>query len=139
MNHFLLTGKIISCCIEVHKNMGPGLLEKVYENCLMKEFQLRGIKAEAQVEVPLRYKGFELEKTFAIDILVEKEIVLELKAVEHILPVFEAQLISYLKLTEKKIGFLINFNVPLMKHGIKRFSNNYEHKSSAPLRQNTIT
>lgn len=118
-----LSGVIINCCIEVHKTMGPGLLEKVYEHCLMKEFELRGIKAECQIEIPLVYKGFELNKSYSVDIIVEDVIVLELKAAEQMPPVFEAQLISYLKLSNKKLGYLINFNVPLMKQGIKRFAN----------------
>ena len=109
-----LASEIVNACIEVHRTMGPGLLEKVYEHCLMKELELRGIKAESQVEVNLIYKGFELNKTFAVDILVEKEIMLELKAVEQMHPVFEFQLISYLKLSDKRLGFLLNFNVPLM-------------------------
>lgn len=105
--------------------MGPGLLESVYESCLLKEFQLRNIKAESQVIVPLIYKGYELSKEFKVDILVEGEIILELKSAEAMIPVYEAQIISYLKLTNKKLGFLVNFNVPLMKQGIKRFVNNY--------------
>lgn len=118
-----LTDKIIGSCIEVHKNMGPGLLEKIYEKCLIRELELRGVYAESQVEIPLVYKGVELDKSYVIDILVENEIVLELKAIDIVLPVFEAQLISYLKLSGKKVGLLINFNVPLMKHGVKRFVN----------------
>lgn len=118
-----LTDKIIGACIEVHKTMGPGLLEKIYEKCLIRELELRGIYAKSQVEIPLNYKGVELEKSYVIDILVENEIVLELKAIDIVLPVFEAQLISYLKLSGKKVGLLINFNVPLMKHGVKRFVN----------------
>jgi len=120
-----LASEIVSACIEVHKAMGPGLLEKVYELCLMKELELRGIQVESQVEVNLMYKGFELGKTFAVDILVEKEIMLELKAVETMHPVFEFQLISYLKLGDKRLGFLINFNVPLMKQGIQRRVNKF--------------
>jgi GxxExxY protein len=89
------------------------------------EFELRGIKAKNQVVIPLRYKGYELSKDFKIDILVENEIIIELKSAEAILPVFEAQLISYLRLTDKRLGFLINFNVPLVKDGIKRYVNNY--------------
>ena len=119
-----LASEIVSACIEVHRNMGPGLLEKVYEHCLIKELQLRGIHAEAQSEVKLFYKGYDLRKTFAVDILVEKEIMLELKAVEQMHPVCEFQLISYLKLAEKKLGYLLNFNVPLMKDGIRRRVNN---------------
>ncbi|MCW3072185.1 MAG: hypothetical protein JWO44_2075 [Bacteroidetes bacterium] len=117
-----ISGEIVDACIAVHRIMGPGLLESVYEKCLMKEFELRGIKAVSQATVPLIYKGFELSKEFKIDILVEDEIILELKSVESMLPVFEAQLISYLR---KKLGFLININVPLVKSGIKRYVNNY--------------
>lgn len=120
-----ISGEIIDACISVHRIMGPGLLESVYEKCLMKEFELMGIKAVSQATVPLIYKGFELSKEFKIDILVENEIILELKSVEAMLPVFEAQLISYLRLNNKKLGFLINFNVPLVKSGIKRYVNNY--------------
>ena len=117
--------EIVDCCLTVHKEMGPGLLESVYEMCLMKEFELRGINAKSQVVVPLVYKGYELSKEFRIDILVEDEIILELKATEIISQTYIAQIISYLKLTDKRLGFLINFNVPLMKSGVQRFVNNY--------------
>ena len=120
-----LSGEILDAAITVHKEMGPGLLESVYELCLLKELQLRNIFAENQVAVPLYYKGENLNKDFRIDILVEKEIIIELKAVDYLLPVHEAQIISYLKLTDKKLGFLINFNVPLLKEGFKRFVNHY--------------
>ena len=116
---------ILDACIEVHREMGPGLLESVYEQCLMKELELRKIKAQNQVTIPLFYKGFELSKEFKIDVLVENEIVVEIKSVEVMLPVFEAQIISYLKLTNKKLGFLVNFNVPLLKNGFRRFVNNF--------------
>ena len=121
-----LSSVIVNACIEVHRTMGPGLLEKVYEHCLMKEFELRGIKAKSQVEVNLNYKGFDLNKTLTVDILVEDEIILELKSVEQLNPVFEAQLISYLKLADKRLGFLLNFNVPLMKQGIFRRVNKFD-------------
>lgn len=120
-----ISKEIIDTCITVHRAMGPGLLESVYEMCLMKEFELRGIKAQNQVTIPLVYKGFELSKEFKIDILVENEIIMELKSSEVLHPVYEAQIISYLRLTDKKLGYLINFNVPLVKQGIKRFVNNY--------------
>lgn len=120
-----LSGEILDASITVHKEMGPGLLESVYELCLMKELQLRGIFAENQVPVPLFYKGEDLNKDYRIDILVESEIVIELKAVEYILPVHEAQIISHLKLTDKRLGFLINFNVPLLKEGFRRFVNKF--------------
>lgn len=120
-----LAKEIVDVCITVHRIMGPGLLESVYELCMMKEFELRGIKAKNQVVLPLMYKEFELSKEFKVDILVEDEIVLELKSAEAMIPVFEAQIISYLKLSDKRLGFLVNFNVSLMKNGIKRFVNNY--------------
>ncbi|MDQ3110626.1 MAG: GxxExxY protein [Bacteroidota bacterium] len=120
-----LASEIVSSCIEVHRHMGPGLLESVYEECLIKEFELRGIFVESQVAVPLYYKGFRLDKRFEVDILVEREIVLELKAVLLMHPVFECQLLSHLKLADKRLGYLINFNVPLMKDGIRRRVNNF--------------
>ncbi len=120
-----LSKEIVDSCLTVHRLMGPGLLESVYEMCLMKEFELRKIIAQNQVTISLIYKGFELSKEFKIDILIEKEIILELKSAEVMLPVFDAQILSYLRLTDKRLGFLINFNVPLIKNGIKRFVNNY--------------
>lgn len=109
----------------VHSEMGPGLLESIYECCLAEELRLRDFSVEQQVFIPLFYKGNELNKDFRIDLLVEKEIVIEIKAVDIILPVHQAQIISYLKLADKRIGFLINFNVDLIKNGLIRFVNNY--------------
>ena len=120
-----LSGKILDSAITVHKEMGPGLLESVYEQCLLKEFEIRNIKTVNQLAIPLVYKGYELSKDYKIDILVENEIIIELKSVETMLPVFEAQIISYLKLADKRLGFLINFNVPILKQGFKRFVNNF--------------
>ena len=120
-----LSKQIVDACVSVHKEMRPGLLESVYEYCLLKEFELRKINAESQVIIPLYYKRELLSKNFRVDILVENEIVLELKAVDTVLPVHEAQIISYLKLADKRLGFLLNFNVDLMKNGIKRFVNNF--------------
>ncbi len=117
--------EIFFASLEVHKIMGPGLLESVYELCLMKELQLRNIFVENQVSIPLDYKGFSLSKDFRMDILVEREIILELKTVECLLPIHEAQIISYLKLADKRLGFLINFNVSMIKNGFRRFVNNY--------------
>jgi GxxExxY protein len=105
--------------------MGPGLLESIYESCLIKELEIRNIKVKNQVGIPLSYKGYKLSKEFKIDILVEDEIILELKSSEILHPVNEAQIISYLKLADKKLGFLINFNVPLLKDGFKRYVNNF--------------
>jgi GxxExxY protein len=120
-----LAKQVFLASLEVHKIMGPGLLESVYEICLLKELQLRKISAECQVGIPLQFKGFNLSKEYKIDILVEKELIIELKSVDILLPVHQAQLISYLKLADKRMGFLINFNVPIIKNGFKRFVNNY--------------
>ena len=121
----LLSREILNASTTVHKLMGPGLLESIYESCLMKELEIRNIKARNQVLVPLVYKGFELSKELKIDILVEEEIILELKSSEILHPVYVAQLISYLKLADKRLGFLINFNVPVLKDGFKRYVNNF--------------
>ncbi len=115
-----LTKAIIGAAIEVHRQMGPGLLESVYEECLLFELAERGLKAERQVKLPLKYKGIELDKCFYIDIIVESEILIELKVVEDILPVHEVQLVTYLKLANKKLGLLINFHEAVLSHGIKR-------------------
>ncbi len=120
-----LTTQIVDAAYMVHKTMGPGLLESVYHHCLIKELAMRKIQVESQVAIPLVYRGHVLNKQFVIDLLVEKQIILEIKAVELWNPVYEAQLLSYLKLTNTKIGYIINFNVPLIKHGIKRMKNGY--------------
>jgi GxxExxY protein len=120
-----LANQIFQASLEVHKNLGPGLLESVYEFALVKELQLRNIFIQYQVKVPLFYKGIDTGKEFFIDILVENEIVLEVKSVEALHPVHEAQILSYLKLADKRLGFLINFNVTLIKDGFKRKVNNY--------------
>lgn len=120
-----LSGEILDSCITVHKEMGPGLLESVYQQCLIKELSIRGITVKSSVPIPLVYKNFILNKDYVIDILVEDEIIIELKACEGILAVHEAQIISYLKLANKRLGFLINFNVPILKNGFKRFVNNF--------------
>jgi GxxExxY protein len=120
-----ITGEILDACIEVHRNLGPGLLESTYEICLLKEFELRGIKAINQIKIPIEYKGFTLDQDYRIDILVEDEFILELKSVEALLPIHKAQLITYLKLANKRLGFLINFNVPLLKNGFQRVIQGY--------------
>lgn len=116
----LLTEKIIEACIEVHKELGPGLLESVYEVCTIAVLKKKGLQVESQMKLPVFFKGEQLEKDFIIDILVENRIILELKAVETILPIHEAQLVTYLKLSDKKLGLLINYNVPLLVQGIRR-------------------
>ncbi|HCL00239.1 MAG TPA: GxxExxY protein [Candidatus Marinimicrobia bacterium] len=115
-----ITEKIIGCCIEVHKQLGPGLLESVYESALCIEFQRNDILFERQKSLPVIYKGEKIGD-FRIDLLVAKTIVIELKSVERMDPVFEAQILSYMKLGTYKLGLLINFNSKLLKNGIKRF------------------
>ena len=104
----------------MHRELGPGLLESVYEICLVKELKQRGLLVRQQVLVPVVYKNEKLDKEFFIDVLVENEIVVELKAVEVLLPVHEVQLVTYLKLADKRLGLLLNFNIPVLKDGIRR-------------------
>lgn len=117
--------KVLDAAFEVHTILGPGLLESVYECCLMEELKLRGLKAENQVALPIVYKNNLLKKEFYIDILVEDEIVIELKAVELLLPIHGVQTLTYMRLANKKLGYLINFNEYHLKDGIKRKVNNY--------------
>ncbi|NOU17695.1 MAG: GxxExxY protein [Bacteroidales bacterium] len=116
---------ILDCAFEVHKELGPGLLESVYEICLLEELRKKGLTVKNQLKLPVYYKGKELDKDFYIDILVEDCIVIELKSVETLLPVHEVQLVTYMKLANINLGFLINFNVSLLKSGIRRKVNNY--------------
>jgi GxxExxY protein len=115
-----VTHQIIQCAIEVHRTLGPGLLESVYDICMSKEIQSKGLVIKRQVILPVIYKNIKLEKEFIIDQIIEDEIIIELKSIEAILPVHEAQLVTYLKLSGKKLGLLINFNVPVLKDGIRR-------------------
>lgn len=115
-----LTRRIIACAIEVHKRLGPGLLEKLYKEAMLIEMELCGLKAEKNVKVAVQYKSKSIGDYF-IDILVENAVILELKSVERHDPVFEAQILSYMKLTGKNVGLLINFNSKMVKDGIKRF------------------
>ena len=111
---------IIDAAMQVHRELGPGLLESVYEVCLIEELRNRGLQVQCQVRLPIVYKGKELNKEFIIDLIVENKIVIELKAVEELMPVHEVQLVTYLKLSGMKLGYLINFNVSLLKFGIRR-------------------
>jgi GxxExxY protein len=104
----------------VHRQLGPGLLESAYEQCLCHELHLRGLAFQRQVELPIVYKGLKLDCGYRLDLIVENEVVVELKAIERLLPVHEAQLLTYLRLTGKRVGLLINFNVPLLTTGIIR-------------------
>ena len=119
--HEELTEKIIGAVIEVHRALGPGLLESAYEECLCREFNLRGLTFQRQVQLPVEYKGVKLDCGYRLDLVVQDDVVLELKCVEHTLPVHEAQLLTYLKLTGKHVGIIINFNVAtLVRGGIVR-------------------
>lgn len=115
-----VSNQIVGGAIEVHRTLGPGLLENVYEQALAYELITNGLKVHSQVAMPVAYKSVKLDCGFRIDLLVEEKVVVELKSVETLLPLHEAQLLTYLKLTGCKIGLLINFNVPLLKNGLKR-------------------
>src|SRR5271157_4679784 len=116
-----LSNRVIGCAIEVHRELGPGLLESTYEVCLAHELSRAGIRFALQQPMPVAYKDVRLECGYRLDVLVEEQLILELKAVEEILRIHEAQILTYLKLARLKTGLLINFNVPTLKQGIKRF------------------
>ena len=115
-----LTDTIIGAAMEVHRGLGPGLLESSYEMCLCRELRIRGIPFERQVPIPVEYKGVKLDCGYRADIVVDGAILVEIKAIDSLLPIHDAQLLSYLKLGGWKIGLLINFNVELLKHGLRR-------------------
>ncbi|HET9789913.1 MAG TPA: GxxExxY protein [Candidatus Angelobacter sp.] len=115
-----LTEQILGAVIEVHKILGPGLMESAYEECLCHELNLRGLRFERQMTVPVSYKGVNLDCGYKLDLLIEDTVILELKCVERITSVHEAQLLTYMKLLTKPVGFIINFNVPVMRAGIVR-------------------
>lgn len=115
-----LSNQVIGAALEVHRALGPGLLESAYEQALVYELGSRGLKVESQVPVPVAYKDVRLDCGFRLDLLVNSELVVELKAVESLLPIHDAQLLTYLKLSSRQTGLLINFNVLLLKQGLKR-------------------
>jgi len=117
-----LTKKIIGCAIEVHKELGPGLLESTYEQCLAREFKLNKINFEIQKSLPIIYKGTKLDCGYRVDFLVENTVIIELKSVDKIFEIHKAQLLTYMKLAKIEIGLLINFNERLLKNGIQRFA-----------------
>jgi len=116
-----LSSEVIGSAIEVHKTLGPGLLESAYQQCMAHELKMRGINFCMEYPLPVRYKGMKLDCGYRIDLLVENEIVVELKSVESLKGIHEAQLLTYMKLANKKQGYLINFNVKLLKQGLKSF------------------
>lgn len=119
-----ITERTIGCGIAVHRALGPGLLESAYEECLSFELKASGLAFRRQVPLPLTYKSVKLDCGYRMDIVIEDLVIIEIKAVERLMPIHEAQLLSYLKLFDKKIGLLMNFHVPVLKNGIKRIANN---------------
>ncbi len=116
-----IAAKIVDAAFTVHEALGPGLLERIYETCFCNELQKRGLALQRQFEVPIHHDGVVLAEMLRLDIMVENLVICEIKAVEQMYPVYKAQLLSYLRLTGKRLGFLINFNVPVIKQGIQRF------------------
>ena len=128
MNINELSSNIIGSAIEVHKILGPGLLESAYEECLCHEFNVRGLLYERQKPLPILYKGKKLDCGYRLDLVVEDKIILELKACEKIEPIHKAQLLTYLKISGLNLGLLLNFNVPLMRDGVTRVVNEFNEK-----------
>jgi len=116
-----ITGRIIGCAIEVHKALGPGFLESAYEECLAFELTKAGLRIKRQQPTPVVYKNIKLDCGYRIDILVEDSVVIELKVVDEFNPVHEAQILTYMKFSDKSVGLLINFNVTVLKNGVRRF------------------
>jgi GxxExxY protein len=128
-----LTEMIIGAAIEVHRHTGPGLMESAYEECLCFEFSQLGLGFKRQVNLPILYKGVKLDCGYKMDLVVEDTVVLELKTVEHLLPIHSAQLLTYLKLSGKKIGLLMNFNEPILTKGVKRLVNHFREGPVTPV------
>lgn len=116
-----LTGRIIGCAIEVHRNLGPGLLESAYQQCLARELSIREIRFEMEKAIPVHYKGTQIDCGYRVDLLVEDRVILELKAVDSVTGIHKAQLLTYMKLAHSTTGLLINFNTNVLKDGIQRF------------------
>ncbi|HMU33651.1 MAG TPA: GxxExxY protein [Pyrinomonadaceae bacterium] len=120
-----LTETVIGAAIEVHRAIGPGLLESAYEECLAFELSLRGLRFERQKPLPVRYKGVNLDCGYKLDLLVENELILEIKAVSSLLPIHEAQVLSYLRMMDLRVGLLLNFHAAVLKNGLKRIVNKF--------------
>jgi GxxExxY protein len=121
-----ITEKVIRACIEIHRTLGPGLLESAYEECLCYELSLAGLRFDRQKSLPVVYKNVKLDCGYRLDVVIEDQIILELKTVESLLPVHEAQLLTYLKLTGLTLGLLVNFNVPVLTQGLRRIVNKFD-------------
>jgi len=120
-----ITKTIIGMAINIHRALGPGLLESAYEACMVYDLVKAGLKVDQQKPLPIVYRGVKLECSYRLDLMIEKEVIVEIKSVEKLLPIHQAQLMSYLKLSDCKVGLLINFNVKVLKNGIKRVVNNF--------------
>ncbi len=116
-----LSNRVIGCAIEVHRALGPGLLESAYEQCLAREFSLADIAFEVQAPLPVEYKDVHLDCGYRVDLFVERQLIIELKTVEKVLSIHEAQILTYMKLAKVSVGLLVNFNVELLRNGIRRF------------------
>lgn len=127
-----LTEGVIGACIEVHRVLGPGLLESAYEECLCHELALRSIAFERQQSLPVSYKSVRLDCGYRLDLVVEQTLIVELKCVDALMPIHQAQLLTYLKMTGLHVGLLVNFQVPVLKHGIKRVVNDLNETSASP-------
>jgi len=127
-----ITRKIIGAAINVHRALGPGLLESAYETCLAFELQQLGLKLERQNPLPICYRGITLDCGYRLDLVVEDSVIVEIKATEGLLPVHQAQVMSYLRLTGLRVGLLITFNVPVLKRGLKRIVNDFPDPTRAP-------
>jgi GxxExxY protein len=125
-----LTERVIGACMEIHKTLGPGLLESAYEECLCHELRLAGLGFERQRPLPVAYKGVQLDCGYRLDLVIEDKVVVELKTVQELSPIHEAQLLTYLKLSGLTVGLLINFNVPVLRRGIKRIVNHFDEGSA---------
>jgi GxxExxY protein len=128
-----ITERIIGAAIEVHRHLGPGLLESAYEECLCYELHLAGLSFQRQVHLPIHYKGIQLQSAHRMDLVVEDAVVVELKATEEMPPLYAAQVLTYLRSAQKTVGLLINFNVPVLKDGIKRIANSPRLSVSASI------
>jgi GxxExxY protein len=124
MDENAIARQVVDSALEVHRVLGPGLLESIYQQSLRHELELRGVSCQAEAPVNARYKGLSFDSAYRMDLLVEDKMIVEVKAVEQLLPVHQAQLLSYLRMADLRLGLLVNFNVPMIKNGIKRIVNN---------------
>jgi len=125
-----ISRRVIGAAIEVHRHLGPGLLESAYESCLVFELKHLGLRLEQQKPLPVIYKDVKLDCGYRLDLVVEDEIIIEIKAVEKLLPIHEAQLLSYLRIAKKRVGLLMNFHVPVLKNGLKRIVNDFPDRAT---------